>query len=90
MAAASKHYGDVNVWIEKIIDSCDSTIQQLTIYKLIYQFEKMLDKDKTLEFYFKRNIIRQLEIKLENKIDKLFDEKIKEQEKEENYEYAIL
>lgn len=90
MAAASKHYGDVNVWIEKIIDSCDSTIQQSTIYKLIYQFEKMLDKDKTLEFYFKRNIIRQLGRKLENKIDKLFDEKIKEQEKEENYGYAIL
>ena len=40
MAAASKHYGDVNAWIEKIIDSCDSPRQQSTIGKLITQFKK--------------------------------------------------
>jgi predicted nucleotide-binding protein (sugar kinase/HSP70/actin superfamily) len=52
MAAVSKHYGDVNVWIEKIIDSCDSTKQQQTIYKLIQQFNKMLNKDNTLDYSF--------------------------------------
>jgi hypothetical protein len=82
MAAASKHYGDVNVWIEKIIDSCDSTKQQRTIQNLINQFKKILDKDNTLEFDFRSNIIWQLERKLDNKIDELFDKKIKEQEKE--------
>jgi hypothetical protein len=82
MAAVSKHYGDVNVWIEKIIDSCDSTKQQRTIQNLINQFKKILDKDNTLEFDFRSNIIWQLERKLDNKIDELFDKKIKEQEKE--------
>jgi hypothetical protein len=82
MAAVSKHYGDVNVWIEKIIDSCDSTKQQRTIQNLINQFKKILDKDNTLEFDFRSNIIWQLERKLDNKIWELIDEKIKEQEKE--------
>jgi hypothetical protein len=82
MAAASKHYGDVNVWIEKIIDSCDSTKQQQTIYKLIQQFNKMLNKDNTLDYSFQRDVIWQLERKLDNKIWELIDEKIKEQEKE--------
>jgi hypothetical protein len=90
MAAVSKHYGDVNVWIEKIIDSCDSTKQQLTIYKLIQQFNKMLNKDNTLDYSFQRDIIWQLERKLDNKIWELYDKKIKEQEKEETYNYAIL
>jgi deoxyhypusine synthase len=88
MAAASKHYGDVNVWIEKIIDSCDSTKQQLTIYKLIQQFNKMLNKDNTLDYSFQRDIIWQLERKLDIKIWELYDKKIKEQE--ETYNYAIL
>ena len=90
MAAVSKHYGDVNVWIEKIIDSCDSTKQQQTIYKLIQQFNKMLNKDNTLDYSFQRDIIWQLERKLDIKIWELYDKKIKEQEKEETYNYAIL
>ena len=89
MAAVSKHYGDVNVWIEKIIDSCDSTKQQRTIQNLINQFKKILDKDNTLEFDFRSNIIWQLERKLDNKIYELYDKKIKEQE-EETYNYVIL
>jgi hypothetical protein len=88
MAAVSKHYGDVNVWIEKIIDSCDSTKQQQTIYKLIQQFNKMLNKDNTLDYSFQRYIIWQLERKLDIKIWELYNKKIKEQE--ETYNYAIL
>jgi hypothetical protein len=85
MAAASKHYGDVNVWIEKIIDSYDSPKQEQTIQNLINQFEKMLDNDSKLDSYFRRTLIRNLEIRINNKIDELFDKKIKELEKEENY-----
>ena len=85
MAAASKHYGDVNVWIEKIIDSYDSPKQEQTIQNLINQFEKMLDNDSKLDSYFRRTLIRNLEIRFDNKIDELFDKKIKELEKEENY-----
>jgi hypothetical protein len=85
MAAVSKHYGDVNVWIEKIIDSYDSPKQEQTIQNLINQFEKMLDNDSKLDSYFRRTLIRNLEIRIDNKIEELFDKKIKEQEKEENY-----
>jgi len=85
MAAASKHYGDVNTWIEKIIDSCDSRKQQRTIQNLINQFKKMLDNDSKLDSYFRRTLIRNLEISLDDKFEELFDKKIKEQEKEENY-----
>lgn len=86
MAAASKHYGDVNVWIEKIIDSYDSPKQEQTIQNLINQFEKMLDNDSKLDTYFRRTLIRNLEIRIDNKIEELFDKKIKEQEKEEREE----
>jgi len=85
MAAASKHYGDVNTWIEKIIDSYDSPKQEQTIQNLINQFEKMLDNDSKLDSYFRRTLIRNLEIRINTKIDELFDKKIKELEKEENY-----
>ena len=85
MEAANKHYGDVNTWIEKIIDSCDSPKQEQTIQNLINQFEKMLDNDSKLDSYFRRTLIRNLEIRINNKIDELFYKKIKEQEKEENY-----
>jgi hypothetical protein len=85
MEAVNKHYGDVNTWIEKIIDSCDSPKQEQTIQNLINQFEKMLDNDSKLDSYFRRTLIRNLEIRIDDKIDELFNKKIKEQEKEENY-----
>jgi len=85
MEAVNKHYGDVNTWIEKIIDSCDSPKQEQTIQNLINQFEKMLDNDSKLDSNFCRTLIRNLEIRINNKIDELFYKKIKEQEKEENY-----
>jgi len=77
MAAVSKHYGDVNVWIEKIINSCDSPKQEQTIQNLINQFEKMLDNDSKLDSYFRRTLIRNLEIRFDNKMDELFDKKLK-------------
>jgi hypothetical protein len=45
----------------------------------------MLDNDSKLDSYFRRTLIRNLEIRINNKIDELFDKKIKELEKEENY-----
>jgi hypothetical protein len=45
----------------------------------------MLDNDSKLDSYFRRTLIRNLEIRINNKIDELFYKKIKEQEKEENY-----
>jgi hypothetical protein len=48
----------------------------------------MLNKDNTLDYSFQRDIIWQLERKLDIKIWELYDKKIKEQE--ETYNYAIL
>jgi hypothetical protein len=39
MASTSKHYGDVVNWIEKVINSCETPLQEGTARKLIYQFE---------------------------------------------------
>jgi hypothetical protein len=74
MAAVSKHYGDVNMWIEKIIDSCNSNKQLPTIRRLIQQFRYRLMVEENLKFDFYFTIIRNLETKLENKTYYLIDE----------------
>jgi hypothetical protein len=45
----------------------------------------MLDNDSKLDSYFRRTLIRNLEISLDDKFEELFNKKIKEQKKEENY-----
>jgi len=42
MAANSSHYGDINMWIEKVIDSCDSLNQLSTAQKLIDNFSNIV------------------------------------------------
>lgn len=41
MAANSKHYGDVAIWLEKVLDSCITVEQVDTTRKLIVRFERM-------------------------------------------------
>jgi len=88
MAALSNHYGDINVWIEKIIDSCDSHTQELTIINLINQFNKKLLSDSTMDYKIGREIIRRLENRLDDKHWDLYYEKFKSQD--EHYKYSIL
>jgi hypothetical protein len=40
MASISNHYGDITIWIEKIINSCETPSQKLTAEKLVKQFEE--------------------------------------------------
>lgn len=40
MAANSKHYGDVLIWIGKVIDSCETKEQLYNSRKLILMFER--------------------------------------------------
>ena len=42
MAANSSHYGDINMWIEKVIDSCESLDQLTTARKLIDNFSNIV------------------------------------------------
>lgn len=41
MAANSSHYGDVNMWIKKVIDSCESHDQLESAKKLINNFANL-------------------------------------------------
>lgn len=40
MSATSNHYGDIILWIEKVIDSCTHPLHEKAARKLIRQFEK--------------------------------------------------
>lgn len=65
MAASSKHHGDVAIWIEKIIDSCETPQQEVAARKLVRQFEILYrDIDRELNFELSR--------KLRNKLDEKF------------------
>ena len=40
MASTSNHYGDVANWIEKVIDSCETPLQEISERKLVRLYEK--------------------------------------------------
>ena len=44
MEKRSTHYGDIQKWIEKVIDSCETYQQTFTVKKLITNFAKQLRK----------------------------------------------
>ncbi len=73
MENRSRHYGDVAKWIEKVIDSCEIYQQAFGAKKLIWNFEKQLQR-KHPEKYWREhyyNIISPLEIKLTTKREEL-------------------
>jgi hypothetical protein len=77
MAANSNHYGDVVNWIEKVIDSCETSLQEITARKLVRLYEEQYSY---LDYPVYRELCRRLRDKLDNKfysrMDKLV-EKIK-------------
>ena len=57
MAANSKHYGDVTNWIEKVIESCETPLQELTARKLVRQFEHQYrDIDRELDWSLSKKL----------------------------------
>jgi hypothetical protein len=64
MAATSKHYGDVAIWIEKVIESCETSLQEIAARKLVRLFEKQYSY---LEWTVYRDLCRSLQGKLDNK-----------------------
>jgi hypothetical protein len=46
MEKRSRHYGDVQIWIEKVIDSCKTYEQTRSARRLIWNFEKQMDRNK--------------------------------------------
>ena len=46
MENRSTHYGDVQKWIEKVIDSCETYDQARSARSLIWNFEKQMVRNK--------------------------------------------
>jgi hypothetical protein len=66
MAATSRHYGDIAVWINKVIDSCDHPLQEITARKLVRNFEKHLERSG-MEFWERQSLIRPMQFRIEEK-----------------------
>lgn len=66
MAAKSKHYGDIAIWIGKVIDSCNHPLQEVVARKLLRNFEKQLDREG-MDFNTRYEMIKKLEYKLEDR-----------------------
>jgi hypothetical protein len=45
MGAISNHYGDVQNWVEKVIDSCETYNQTRSARMLVWNFEKQMTEN---------------------------------------------
>jgi hypothetical protein len=50
MEKRSTHYGDVQRWIEKVIDSCETYEQTHSARVLVWNFEKQMKRNKVDSF----------------------------------------
>jgi hypothetical protein len=72
MAASSKHYGDVVNWIEKVIDSCETPLQELTARRLVRLFESQYQNiDRELDWSLSRKLRMSLDSKVYSRMDRL-------------------
>lgn len=46
MQKRSNHYGDVQKWVEKVINSCETYEQYRSARRLIWNFESQMEKNK--------------------------------------------
>jgi hypothetical protein len=77
MAATSNHYGDVAIWIEKVIDSCETPSQEISVRKLVSLYEKQYS-------YLEYPVYRDLCRRLHNKIDDKFYSRVENQLEQNN------
>jgi hypothetical protein len=74
MASTSKHHVDVAIWIEKVINSCETPLQETTAKKLVRLFEiQYRDIDRELDWTLSRGLRAALDNKFYSKIDKLVE-----------------
>ena len=72
MAATSKHYGDVVIWIEKVINSCETPIQELTARRLVRLFESQYQNiDRELDWSLSGKLRMSLDSKVYSRMDRL-------------------
>ena len=75
MKKRSTHYGDVQNWIEKVIDSCETYDQVHSTRNLIWNFEKQMTKNK-VNISIKHSISLELINLMYDKMDVLLLKKI--------------
>lgn len=75
MASTSNHYGDVANWIEKVIDSCETPMQENSARKLVQLFEK---RYSYLVYPVYRDLCRRLQNKLEDKVYSRIENKLQQ------------
>jgi len=72
MGATSNHYGDVANWVEKVIDSCETSLQEVSARKLVSLYEKQYS-------YLEFSVYHELCRRLRNKLDSKFYSRIEKQ-----------
>jgi hypothetical protein len=80
MEKRGEYYGDVQKWVEKVIDSCVTYEQTTTAERLVSNFDKRLF-NKFPDMYwqlFYYEIINPLESKLKNKQEELLNENVEQ------------
>jgi hypothetical protein len=74
MASTSKHHGDVTIWIEKVINSCETPLQEIAARKLIRLFQRQYeDIDRGLDWALSRKLNAALDNKFYSRMDKLVE-----------------
>jgi hypothetical protein len=74
MEKRSEHYGDVEKWVRKVIDSCETYQQTHTIKKLIWNFEDQMRRNNV-----DRNLVWSVRSSLDLALSFKRDELLKKQ-----------
>jgi hypothetical protein len=80
MEKRGEYYGDVQKWVEKVIDSCVTYEQTTTAERLVSNFDKRLF-NKFPDMYwqlFYYEVINPLESKLKNKQEELLNKNVEQ------------
>lgn len=72
MGSVSNHYGDVSNWVEKVIDSCETPLQEISARKLVRLFEQKYS-------YLEYSVYRELCFRLQKKLDEKFYSRVENQ-----------
>ena len=78
MGATSNHYGDISAWVEKVIESCETSKQAITADRLLRNFEDRLISEFQETYWPNQHydIIRPLSLKLLDKKEEIFKKEL--------------
>ena len=74
MENRSRHYGDVDKWVRKVIDSCETYQQTFSVRSLIRNFESQMRRNKV-----DRSLIWSVRASLDLELNFKRDELLKKQ-----------